>query len=155
MKIRYGGATALYDALAVACKERMGPREWRKPSRRVLILITDGEDNQSHATRGEAVSEALKAGTVVFTINTINAASSVGGKGEKTLEYFASLTGGESFSGPEPRALTRIRDLIDGMYFLSYVPTGGAQTGMHEIEVKPAPKNKFEISYAREYLWNP
>ena len=39
LKVRIGGATALYDALAMACKERMGSRDWQKPTRRILVLI--------------------------------------------------------------------------------------------------------------------
>jgi VWFA-related protein len=157
VKVVIGGGTALYDALAMASKERMGPRDWRKPTRRVLILITDGEDNLSHTTRDEALSEALKAGAVIFTINT----SSYEGtsKGETVMEQWANLTGGESFSRLSredmPKAFASIRELINGMYYLSYVPPDPSRRAVHEVEVKPGPKQKVQLSYARNYLWNP
>jgi VWFA-related protein len=157
INVRIGGATALYDALGMACKERMGPRDWRKPTRRVLLLISDGEDNLSHITRDEAVSEALRAGAVIFTIDTDLSGKSY--KGLKVMENFAKLTGGESFiqvdSKDMPKMLARIQELIDGMYYLSYVPPDAAKSAVHEVEVKPAQREKLELSYARRYPWNP
>jgi len=155
--IRIGGGTALYDALAMASKERMGTRDWQKPTRRVLILITDGEDNLSYATRDEAVSEALRAGAVIFTINTTSYNGTY--KGEKIMEYWAKLTGGESFSGLSrqdmPKVFASIKEVIEDMYYLSYVPPDALKGAVHEVEVKPARKEKFELSYARKYPWNP
>jgi len=156
--IRIGGGTALYDALATACKQRMGGRDWRKPTQRVLVLITDGEDNLSYATRDEAVSEALRAGAVIFTIiNTTR--SDVTTRGEKIMDYWAKLTGGASFSGLSrrdmPKVFASIREQMDDMYYLSYVPPDASKSAIHQVEVKPAPKNKFDLSYPRKYLWNP
>jgi hypothetical protein len=54
VKVKIGGGTALYDAVAMACKQRMGPRDWRKPARRIMVLISDGEDILSHITREKA-----------------------------------------------------------------------------------------------------
>ncbi len=157
VNVRVGGGTALYDALGMACKERMGPRDWQKPTRRILVLISDGDDNASHITRDEAASEALKSGAVVFTINTND--SGIFLKGEKVMERFANLTGGGSFSrlsrSDVPKVFASIQELIDCMYYLSYIPPDASKSAVHEVEVKPAPKEKFELSYARKYLWNP
>jgi hypothetical protein len=131
--IRIGGGTALYDALVMAGKERMGPRDWRKPTRRMLVLVSDGEDNLSYATRDD--------------------------RGEKIMEYWAKLTGGESFSrlsrSDIPKVFTNIKELIEGMHYLRYLPPDASKSAIHEVEVKPAPKEKFELSYARRYPWNP
>ena len=157
IKVGIGGGTALYDALAVACKQRMKPRDWRKPTRRVLLLISDGEDNLSHITRDDAASEALKSGAVVFTIDT--ELSGMSYSGVKILEYFAKLTGGESFTQVDskdmPKVLAKVQELMDGMYYLSYVPPDASKNAVHEIEVKPGRKEQFQLSYARKYLWNP
>jgi Ca-activated chloride channel homolog len=156
VNVRVGGGTALYDALAMACKQRMGPRDWRKPTRRILALISDGEDNLSHITRDDAASEALRAGAVIFTINTNNSGMS---RGEKVMENFARLTGGESFTWINrkdmPKVFASIQELIDGMYYLSYVPPDASKSAEHEVEVKPALKTKVDLSYARKYFWNP
>jgi Ca-activated chloride channel family protein len=87
IKVRIGGGTALYDALALACKKRMGPRDWREPTRRVLVLISDGMDDRSQITRDEAVAEVLKAGVMVFTINTEDTGMGLN-SGEKVMKNF-------------------------------------------------------------------
>jgi hypothetical protein len=127
VKLSLGGGTALYDALATASKERMGSRIWQKPTRRVLLLISDGEDNLSHITRDEAASEALKAGAVIFSIDTDLSGMSY--RGVKTLESLAKLTGGEFFGqvgGKDAaKVFASIRELMDGMYYLSYAKRDG------------------------------
>jgi len=156
VKVRIGGGTALYDALVMACKERMGPRDWQKPARRILVLISDGEDNLSHITRDEAASEALRAGAVIFTIDT--ELSGMSYRGAKIMQNLAEVTGGESFGqvgGKDvPKVFASLKDMMDGLYYLRYVPPDASKSAVHEIEVKRAPKEKFKLSYARKYLWN-
>jgi Ca-activated chloride channel family protein len=157
--VRVGGATALFDAVAMACQQRMGPRDWRKPTRRILVLMSDGEDNLSHITRNEAISEALTVGAVVFTIYTKDAGWGIDSRGNRAMEDFAKFTGGESFSGfgnkNLPKVFASIRESVDSMYYLSYVPPNNAKSAVHEVEVKAAPKEKFDLSYAKKYVWNP
>ena len=93
---------------------------------------------------------------MTFTINTV---LGIGSNGEKGMENWAKVTGGESFSRLSrqdiPKAFANIKELIDGMYYLSYVPPDASKSAVHEVEVKPAPKEKFQLSYARKYAWNP
>jgi Ca-activated chloride channel homolog len=155
-KVGSSGGTALYDALVMACTQRLGPRDWHKPTRRILVLISDGEDNQSHSTREDAAFEALKTGTVIFAINTNPIGRSYG---LRVMEAFAKLTGGESFAGvggeDMPKVFARIQELIDGMSYLSYVPPDASKSAVHDVVVKPAPKEKLQLFYPRKYLWNP
>jgi VWFA-related protein len=157
VQVGAGGGTALYDSLAIACQQRLGPRDWTKPTRRALVLVSDGDDNQSRRTRGDAVSEALKSGAVIFTVDT--SLTGVVSKGDKNMEYLAEQTGGESFDGVGrreiPKAFASIRELINGMYYLSYLPPSTPTNSLHDVEVKPAPKEKLKLAYARKYFWNP
>lgn len=154
LDVKLGGGTALYDSLATACRERMGPRDWNHSTRRVLVIISDGDDNQSHITRDEAVSEALKSGVVIFAAD----AHLLGnlGKGDRILKYLAEVSGGEFFAGftPKeiPKVFSRIKEVSEGMYFAKYAPPA-SNTRVHEVEVKPALTEKLEISYPRKYLW--
>jgi len=140
----------------MACKERMGPRNWGKPTRRILVLISDGNDNLSHITHEEAALEALRAGVVIFTINPF---PFMVHQGKNAMETFTKLTGGESFTqlvgNDVPKAFASIQKMIDGMYFLSYVPPDGSKNALHEVEVKTAQKEKIQLSYAKKYFWNP
>jgi Ca-activated chloride channel homolog len=156
-KVELGGGTALYDALGMACKQRMGPRDWRRPTRRVLVLISDGDDNLSHITREDAAAEALRSGAVIFTINPKDSRISPGG--EKVMVKLANLTGGLSFNQIDRKAIpdvfATIHAMIDGMYYLSYLPPDTSKRAVHEVEVKPrAPHEKLELSYARKYFWS-
>jgi len=154
LNVKMGGGTALYDSVAIACRERMGARDWNKPTRRVLIVISDGDDNLSHITRDDAASEALKSGVVMFTLSTRMSGNRV--RGERILEYWARVTGGEFFTSITrkeiPKVFARIKEMSDGMYYASYVPPA-SNNRVHEIEVKPAPKGKLEVSYPRRYVW--
>jgi VWFA-related protein len=154
LNVKMGGGTVLYDSVAIACRERMGARDWNKPTRRVLIVISDGDDNLSHITRDDAASEALKSGVVMFTLSTRMSGNRV--RGERILEYWARVTGGEFFTSLTrkeiPKVFARIKEMSDGMYYASYVPPA-SNNRVHEIEVKPAPKGKLEVSYPRRYVW--
>ncbi len=156
LKVGARGGTALYDALAMASKERMGLRDWRRPTRRVLVLVSDGEDNQSHTTRDEATAEALRAGAVIFAIDT--ELSGMAYRGTKIMQNLADVTGGECFTEIDkeaaPRVFANIKVMMDGMYYLSYVPPDALKSGFHELVVKPIPKEKIKLSYPRKYFWS-
>jgi VWFA-related protein len=157
IKLEIGGGTALYDAIRAACEQRLGSRDWSKPTRRVLILVSDGGDNLSHITRDEAVADALRSGVTIFTINTDLTGADY--RGVRTLESIAQPTGGESFGRVDgkdmSKVLATIKALIDGMYYLSYAPPDASKAAIHEVEIRPAPKEKFQLAYARKYFWNP
>jgi Ca-activated chloride channel family protein len=154
LNVKMGGRTALYDSVAIACRERMGARDWNKPTRRLLIVTSDGDDNLSHITRHDVASEALKSGVVMFTLSTRMSGNRT--RGERILEYWARVTGGEYFTDLTrkeiPKVFARIKEMSDGMYYVSYVPPASSNR-VHEIEIKPAPKDKLELSYPRTYLW--
>ena len=157
VKLGLMDGTAFYDALAAACQQRMGPRNWAKPTRRVLVVVSDGIDNRSQLTGGQAVSEALKAGAVIFTIDPV--VIGVVSKGDKMMTSIAEQTGGESFDGVGwqeiPKVFASIQELIKGMYYLRYLPPSTPNDEFHKVEVKAAPKEKLRLAYARKYFWNP
>jgi Ca-activated chloride channel family protein len=96
LRVDIGGGTALHDAVATACRERLGPRDWNKPTRRVLVVFSDGEDNQSHLTHGEASLDALKSGAMMFTLT--QEIHPDGARGDRNMRDWAMITGGRFFS---------------------------------------------------------
>jgi len=93
--LRPGGGTALYDALYYACRDKLLKKAQNGPTRRAIILLSDGEDNLSHVTRGEAIEMAQRAEAIVYTISTN--VSGTKGAGDKELERIADATGGRPF----------------------------------------------------------
>ena len=69
-ELRPGGGTAMYDALYFACRDKLLKKPQNGPTRRAIILLSDGDDNQSHVTREEAIEMAQRAETIVYTIST-------------------------------------------------------------------------------------
>jgi Ca-activated chloride channel family protein len=86
-----GGTTALYDALLMAQSQLRSAGYPRK----VLLTITDGGDNSSHATLNEVLNSATKTGTVVYPIGIFNEEDR--DRNPQVLSKIAQQTGGEAF----------------------------------------------------------
>jgi Ca-activated chloride channel homolog len=97
-----GGTTAFYDALLLA--ESRFRRAFY--SRKVLLSITDGGDNSSHATLAEALAGALSAGIVVYPIGVFDDNDQY--RNPQVLSKIAQDTGGEAFFPKQVADITTI-----------------------------------------------
>ena len=93
--IRPGGGTALWDAVFYACKDKLMKEKETGPVRRAIILVSDGDDNQSRVLRQEAIEMAQRAGVIVYTISTN--LSNNPDEGDRSLKMLAETTGGRPF----------------------------------------------------------
>jgi VWFA-related protein len=122
--LRPGGGTALFDALYFACRDKLLKMQQEGPVRKAVILLSDGDDNQSHVSREEAIEMAQRAGVIVYTIST----NIMGGsqRGDKIMERIADATGGRAFVPFQltdvANAFTQIQDELRSQYALSYKP---------------------------------
>jgi Ca-activated chloride channel homolog len=87
---RFHGGTAVYDAIEQTCKQKMSRSGNPAMPRRVILLISDGEDNASYATQKRAEETALQEGVSVFALETRIAR----GRGNKFLRDLSQKTGG-------------------------------------------------------------
>jgi VWFA-related protein len=94
-KLRPGGGTALFDALYKSCHEQMLTLRDPGSIRKALILVSDGEDNYSHALESDAIKECQRADTIVYAISTDISPSRT--KGDDVLRAIAEATGGQAF----------------------------------------------------------
>jgi VWFA-related protein len=94
-ELRPGGGTSLYDAVYFACRDKLGHEQPRHKFRRAMIILSDGEDNQSRVTRDQALEMAQKNDVVVYTISTN--ITRIETDGDKVLKYLAAETGGLAF----------------------------------------------------------
>jgi len=93
--LRPGGGTAFYDAIYFACRDKLQQDQPKHKFRRAMVILTDGEDNQSRYTRDQALEMAQKADVVIYTISTnITHAETVG---DKVVRYLSQETGGRAF----------------------------------------------------------
>jgi len=93
--LRPGGGTALYDALYFACRDKLQQDQPRHKFRRAVIIVSDGDDNQSRVSRDQALEMAQKADAVIYCISTN--ISRIEADGDKVLKYLAVETGGQAF----------------------------------------------------------
>ncbi len=145
---KLGTQTMLYDAIWQFCDEKL-----RSVSgRRVLVVITDGEDTYSRADLRDAIDIAQRTETTIFAISTkAGLAGAVPGvqmgqvnsKADSNLVKLAEETGGMAFFTGDMLALeksfNRINKELRAQYLVTYKPTNDRYDGsFRRIEVKLA-----------------
>src|SRR5579884_1693302 len=152
--LRPGGGTALYDALYFACRDKLMKADQERGSvRRAIILLSDGEDNQSRVTREEAIEMAQKAEVIIYAISTNT--SGIKLRGDKVLEYFAEQTGGRAFFPFKIQdvsdAFSQIQDELRSQYAISYKPADFQFNGKyHKIDIL-ADNKKYKVRARKGY----
>ncbi len=142
--LQAGGVTSLYDAIFFSCKEKMLFFPPPEPYlRRVMIVISDGQDNQSEHTREEALAMAQRAEVTIFTISTNRSGTEA--RGDKVLRRLAEETGGRAFFPFEASDLAmnfqEIARELRSQYSLAYVSTNAAHDGtFRNISIRPREK---------------
>ena len=152
--LRPGGGTALYDAIYYACRDKLMNAPQTGPVRRALIVLSDGDDNQSHVTREEAIDMAQRAEVIVYTISTNIVGSR--NKGDKILERIANASGGRPFFPFQitdvANAFAEIQDELRSQYALSYKPADLKADGRyHSIEILAQNHKNLRVRSRRGY----
>ncbi|MGA6980954.1 MAG: VWA domain-containing protein [Candidatus Sulfotelmatobacter sp.] len=153
-ELRPGGGTALYDALYYACRDKLMKEARNGPTRRAIILLSDGDDNQSHVTREEAIEMAQRADAIIYTISTN--VSGTKGAGDKVLERMADATGGRAFFPFQIRDVTNafgeIQDELRSQYAVSYKPADFKADGhFRTIEIVANDRKNYRVRARRGY----
>ncbi len=136
--LRPGGGTALYDAIFFACKEKLTDQPPEK-FRRAMVILSDGEDNESRYTRQQALEMAQKADVVIYTISTN--ISGLEGPGDKVLHYFAEQTGGQVFfpfkATDLAQSFENIANELRHQYIIVYRPEPFKADGQyHNVDIR-------------------
>ena len=123
-RLRPGGGTALFDAVYTACRDKLLPERGREPVRKAIILISDGDDNQSRVRPDEAIKMCERSETIIYAISTNWTPSR--GKGDQVLSDMAVATGGNVFFPPSVEEMTNsfheIQAELRSQYYLNYTP---------------------------------
>ena len=118
------GGTALYDAVYTACRDKMLTERGPEPVRKAMVLISDGNDNQSRVYQDEAIKECQRAETIIYAISTNWTPSR--GKGDQALTQMAEQTGGQAFFPPSVEEMSSsfhdIEEELRSQYALVYTP---------------------------------
>lgn len=161
---KVGSQTALYDAIWQFSDEKLR----NAPGRRVIVLITDGDDTFSRAELQDAIDIAQRTETTIFGISTKAGflgsvpgvdAGTVKDKGDKYLTQLCEDTGGEAFFTGDmvdlERAFTKISKELRSQYIITYRPTNQNYDGKErKVEVRFNDKSKeddYKIRTKRSY----
>ena len=151
-KQRAGGGTALNDAIYRAAEKLTNPpipKGANPEIRRVLVVISDGNDNLSDHALSESVEAAIRAEAVIYCISTNTDWLAIEGDkphkmhiegGDKVLEQFADQSGGRVFYPYKVDDLAQsfvdIGEELRSQYFIAYSPNNPQATGQYrKIEV--------------------
>lgn len=137
--LRPGGGTALYDAIFFACRDKLSLDQPRTKFRRAIVVLSDGDDNQSRYTRDQALEMAQRADVVIYTISTNISRTDT--DGDKVLRYFADNTGGRAYFPFKVEDLAQsfenINNELTHQYIILYRPDPLKTDGLfHPIELR-------------------
>jgi Ca-activated chloride channel homolog len=137
--LRPGGGTSFYDAIYFACHDKLQQDQPRHKFRRALIVLSDGDDNNSRYSRDQALEMAQKADVVVYAISTNN--SGMEKDGDKILKYFTKETGGLVFFPFKVQDLSQsfenIANELRHQYNLLYRPEPAKTDGLfHQVGIR-------------------
>jgi Ca-activated chloride channel homolog len=153
---KLAGHTGLWDTVEFISREMFQPRT---EVRRVLILLTDGEDTYSRSTRREATDALLRAGVVNYSIGV----GEIYGTDRDWLSFakVAATTGGRAFlldrDDALKSALNSIVRAINSQYAITFVPTHKrSDTDFHELKIEitgeAARKLHLQVSHPKGYF---
>src|SRR6516225_11664212 len=179
LRTRAGGGTAVYDAIYEACSKELShpprpPGDQPDVVRRVMILISDGEDNLSTHTRAEAIEMAQRTSVVIYPISTStqwvtldDASKEKSGNrkyhltdGDKVLKDLAEQTGGRAFYPYHVDDLDQsfqdIGEELRNQYSIAYNPTNHQLDGRyHNIKIDVPDHKGYQVRARRGYYARP
>ena len=153
--------TILYDAVFMASADQLKGQVGRK----VLILITDGDDQGSRYREKQAIEAAQRADAIIYSIYYVDRAfyggghMSFGGGGEAALHHMSEDTGGRVYTVDRSHSLMDIfaeieRD-VRSQYALAYSPSNPTQDNtFRKIEIRTANK-EFKVQARKGYYASP
>jgi VWFA-related protein len=137
--LRPGGGTALYDAVYYACRDKLAQDQPQHKFRRAIVVLSDGDDNQSRYTRDQALEMSQRADVVIYTISTNITRQDT--DGDKVLKYFSEKTGGHAYFPFKVEDLSQsfenINNELTHQYIIDYRPEPFRTDGLfHTFELR-------------------
>ena len=138
--------TVLYDAVYLAANDRLA----REVGRKVIVLITDGEDHGSSYSIKQAIEQAQKADAVIYSIYYVDpyfqGGLSFGGGGEGYLKQMSEESGGRVFRVDRGHTLsdafTQLQQEMRSQYAIGWTPFSDRKDGTyHKTELRLTDKN--------------
>lgn len=136
-KIGFGGGSALFDGIGQTCAQILERSQNPDTPRRVLIVLSDGDDNYSHLTFSKAEEAAEREGVAIFSLSEFSPSTA----GAAILKQASRDTGGRDiFVNKLSEGVAPLLAAIQGQQVLSIVPSQRADQKLHSLVVKTTEK---------------
>jgi Ca-activated chloride channel family protein len=153
-QLRGDWATAVYDAIVLG-SDRLGPKQGRK----VLIVVSDGDDTAKSSTYAQALEAALRNEVMIYSLIDVPIEASAGRDlgGEHALITLAEQTGGKSYyvsEGGLDKAFARVSDDLRTQYLIGYYPKNqepGRNFHRVQVTIPRAAAEAFNIRHKTGY----
>jgi Ca-activated chloride channel homolog len=152
-RLQDGGGTALYDAIYRACHDNLIKDREDRPSRRAIVVVSDGEDNQSEFSEAQAIEMAQRAEVIIYAISTDDSGLVL--RGDKVLQRIADATGGRAFFPFKMKdiknSFSAIEEELRSQYIISYHPADFEADGRYRPIEITALKKDLQVRSRRGY----
>ena len=155
-KLRPGGGTALYDAVYTACRDQLlnAPLSPQGSVRKALIVISDGDDNQSRAYPDDSIKMCQRAETIIYAISTNVSPSR--DRGDDVLKKMAEATGGLAFFPKRIEDMSGsfhdIEEELRSQYSLAYRPADFKLDGAFRSIYLVALDRRYQVRAKKGYF---
>jgi Ca-activated chloride channel family protein len=163
-RIQHGDATAMYDAVYLA-SQRLGEAPAAPGARKVVVLITDGENTTHHGSYDDAIEQAERAGAMLYALIIVPVDADAGRNtgGEHALIQMSRDTGGKYYYVEDKHdlgpAFQHVSDDLRTQYTVGYYAPqhGGDGSGLRHIHMElkdPTLRAKYTLRYRTAYYGN-
>jgi Ca-activated chloride channel family protein len=152
--LRPGGGTALFDAVFFACRDKLMQDQPQHKYRRAMVILSDGDDNQSKYTRDQSLEMAHKADVAIYSISTN--ITRIQSDGDKILKYLSQETGGLTFFPFKVQDLAQsfenIANELRHQYSVLYRPNPVKTDGLyHTVDIKVKGRKDLVVRARKGY----
>ncbi|HEV2486125.1 MAG TPA: VWA domain-containing protein [Terracidiphilus sp.] len=150
-----GGGTALFDAVYTACRDKLlDESRGQEPVRKAIILLSDGDDNQSRVHLDEAIKMCQRSETIIYGISTNWTPSR--GEGDKVMSQLAGDTGGQVFFPPSVEEVSTsfhsIEEELRSQYALTYTPADFRTDGAFRTIYLYSNDRRYQVRARKGYF---
>lgn len=149
-KLRPGGNTSLYDAVYLACEEKLKNEAGRK----IIVVLSDGEDTASKTSMDAAIKVAQKNDVLIYGLGV---RSMNYGADFRALERFCRETGGLFFSPKASfeslkKTFDAIMEDINHQYNIAYEPKNQNRDGTYRDIKVTCLRKGLKLQYRQGYF---